>query len=187
VARFPFRRRRGGIELALHQAEAELLGGLCRELSGLLESGLGSNTDSDQAGRGAEGRVLERLFPRAYLDPTEEDSEAEWQRLVHGDLLDGRRQALAIVEQSLARAAATSGTPRAPRHRGRLAVTLTDEEAEAWLAVLNDARLALGTRLEMTEEFDVSGLDPSDAGTAPYAIYWWLGLLEENLVEVLAG
>ena len=91
--------------------------------------------------------VLERLFPRAYLDPTEEEAEAEWQRLVHDDLVDGRRQALATVERTLAGAMV---------RRGRFELTLNEEQAQAWLAVINDARLALGTRLEVTEDIDLS-------------------------------
>ena len=171
MPRVPFRRRRGAIEAALDPGEAELLRGLCRQLSDLLDAG------QDPEGPGGADPALERLFPRAYLDPTEEEAEAEWQRLVHGDLMDGRRRALAAMEQGLARGLDT---------RGRLVVTLTDEEAEAWLAVLNDARLTLGSRLEVTEDFDLSGLDPADPETAPYAIYWWLGLMEERLVAVLA-
>jgi hypothetical protein len=171
VPRLPFRRRRGAIEAALDPSEAELLRGLCRQLSDLLDAG------QDPESPGGADPALERLFPRAYLDPTEEEAEAEWQRLVHGDLMDGRRRALAAMEQGLA---------RDPDPRGRLVVTLTDEEAEAWLAVLNDARLTLGARLEVTEDFDLSGLDPTDPETAPYAVFWWLGLLEERLVAVLA-
>ena len=121
--------------------------------------------------------VLERLFPRAYLDPTEEEAEADWQRLVHGDLLDGRRRKLATVEGTLAAA-----TPK----RSRFELTLNEEQAQAWLAVLNDARLALGTRLEVTEDLDMSGVDPDDPDTAPYAVYWWLGMMEERLLDVLA-
>jgi hypothetical protein len=180
VPRVPFRRRRGAIEAALDPGEAELLRGLCRQLSDLLDAG------QDPDGPGGADPALERLFPRAYLDPTEEEAEAEWQRLVHGDLMDGRRRALAAMERSLD-TAGTTGTPRTPGGpKGRLVVVLTDEEAEAWLAVLNDARLTLGSRLEVTEDFDLSGLDPADPETAPYAVYWWLGLLEERLVAVLS-
>ena len=60
-------------------------------------------------------------------------------------------------------------------------------EALDWLAVINDARLALGTRLEVTEDLDLSGLDPDDPDTAPFAVYWWLGVLEERLVDVLSA
>jgi hypothetical protein len=120
--------------------------------------------------------VLERLFPRAYLDPTEEQAESDWQRFVHDDLVVGRRQAVQTVEHSLADALV---------RRGRFELSLNDEQAQAWLAVINDARLALGTRLEVTEDMNLSRLDPDDPDTAPYAVYWWLGVLEERLVDVL--
>src|SRR5438093_10268367 len=95
--------------------------------------------------------IFERLFPRAYLDPTEEEAEADWQRFSHGDLLDGRRRALAAVEGTLASAEV---------RRGRHELTLSEEQALAWLSVINDARLALGTRLAVTEDMDLSCLDP---------------------------
>src|SRR2546428_9715011 len=84
VARVPFRRRRGAIEATLDPAEADLLRGLCRQLSDLFDAG------QEPEGPGGADPVLERLFPRAYLDPTEEEAEAEWQRLVHRGLMDRR-------------------------------------------------------------------------------------------------
>ncbi len=164
-----FRRIRSSEELAvvLEAGEAAVLTRLCEELTTLLNAdGGGEQPDP----------VLERLFPRAYLDPTEEEAEAEWQRFVHDDLVDGRREALAMVEGSLAGALV---------RRGRFELTLSAEQAQAWLAVINDARLALGTRLNVTEDMDLSRLDPDDSDTAPYAVYWWLGVLEERLVDVL--
>ena len=172
MARGPVRRNRsGGFDVVLEAGEAAVLTRLCEELTTLM-SGASVMKDDDEPG----DPVLERLFPRAYLDPTEEEAEADWQRLVHDDLVDGRRKALASVEGTLAGAAAK---------RGRFELTLDDEQAQDWLAVLNDARLALGTRLEVTEDLDLSGLDPDDPDTAPYAVYWWLGVIEERLVDVL--
>lgn len=171
MPRHPFRRNRaGGFDVVLEAGEAAVLTRLCEELTTLL------NADKD--GGGGPDPVLERLFPRAYLDPTEEAAEADWQRLVHDDLLDGRRKALASVEGTLAGATA---------RRGRFELALTDDQAQDWLAVLNDARLALGTRLGVTEDLDFSDLDADDPDTAPYAVYWWLGVLEERLIEVLSG
>lgn len=166
-----FKRNRStrALDVVLDPGEAAVLGRLCEELTALLDAD--SAADADQA-----DPVLERLFPRAYLDPTEEQAESEWQRFVHGDLVDGRRQAVETVEQSLA---------GAQTRKGRLELSLDDEQAQAWLAVINDARLALGTRLEVTEEMDLSGLDPDDPDSAPYAVYWWLGVLEERLIDVL--
>jgi len=168
-----FKRNRSthGLQFVLEPGEAAVLTRLCEELNRLLDGdGDGDPEQPDP--------VLERLFPRAYLDPTEEEAEADWQRLVHGDLVDGRRKALASVEGTLAGATVK---------RGRFELTLSDEQAQDWLAVVNDARLALGTRLGVTEDLDLSGLDPDDPDTAPYAVYWWLGVLEERLVDTLSG
>jgi hypothetical protein len=170
--RAPFRRNRSeGFDVVLEAGEAAVLTRLCEELTTLLSVEEGEEPEAGDP-------VLERLFPRAYLDPTEEDAESDWQRLVHGDLLDGRRRALATVEGTLA---------GAELRRNRFELTLSEEQALDWLAVLNDARLALGTRLEVTEELDLSGLDPDDPDTAPFAVYWWLGVLEERLIDVLSA
>ncbi len=157
------------LEVVLEPGEAAVLTRLCEELTTLLDAEGGGDTEQSDP-------VLERLFPRAYLDPTEEEAESEWQRFVHDDLMDGRRQAVQTVERSLADAL---------MRRGRLELTLNEEQEQAWLAVINDARLALGTRLEVTEDMDLSRLDPDDPDTAPYAVYWWLGVLEERLIDVL--
>jgi hypothetical protein len=164
-----FKRSRSSedLDVVLEAGEAAVLTRLCEELTTLL--------DGDKGGEQAHP-VLERLFPRAYLDPTEEEAEAEWQRFVHDDLVDGRRRALETVEQTLAAALV---------RRGRLELTLSVEQAQAWLAVINDARLALGTRLDVTEDMVLSRLDANDPDTAPYAVYWWLGVLEERLIDVL--
>src|SRR5882672_8279482 len=95
--RAPFRRNRtDGFDVVLEAGEAAVLTRLCEEMTTLLSVDDGEAEAADP--------VLERLFPRAYLDPTEEEAESDWQRLVHGDLLDGRRQALATVESGLAAA-----------------------------------------------------------------------------------
>ncbi|MDQ1500901.1 MAG: hypothetical protein QOI86_4241 [Actinomycetota bacterium] len=170
--RAPFRRNRSdGFDVVLEAGEAAVLTRLCEELTTLLSIDEGQEPE-------AADPVLDRLFPRAYLDPTEEDAESDWQRLVHGDLLDGRRRALATVEGTLA---------AAELRRNRFELTLSEEQALDWLAVLNDARLALGTRLEVTEDLDLSGLDPDDPDTAPFAVYWWLGVLEERLIDALSA
>ena len=168
MARTPIRRNRSnGFDVVLEGGEAAVVTRLCEELHTLLGA---DREESDP--------VLDRLFPRAYLDPTEEEAEADWQRLAHGDLVDGRRRALAVVEGTLA---------TAELKRGRFELTLTEEQAQAWLAVLNDARLALGMRLNVTEDLDLSGLDSNDPDAAPYTVYWWLGMLEERLIDVLSG
>ena len=45
------------------------------------------------------------LFPRAYLDPTEEDAEHNWQDMVHSDLVAEKSAALASLAETLERVA----------------------------------------------------------------------------------
>jgi hypothetical protein len=115
-----------------------------------------------------------RLFPRAYLDPTAETEEAEWQALVHPELLRERLEALGLVTGTLGRASAAGDWWE---------IALTPDEVQVWLTVLNDTRLVLGTRLGVTEEERV--LDPADPDAGAYALYQWLTWLQGDLVEKL--
>ena len=54
---------------------------------------------------------------------------------------------------------------------------------QAWLGVLNDTRLVLGTRLGVTE--DERELNPADPQAGAYAMYQWLTWLQGDLVEAL--
>ena len=162
-----FTRRRGGrVDATFERAELELLEGLPEQLRALYDS-----DDSDPA--------RARLFPRAYLDPTEEQAEAEWQELVHPGLLEARLDALTRLTATLAAAE--------PTRRDRVVVHLSAEDANAWLGVLNDARLALGSRIGVTDDTDVTALDPEDPSSAILAAYAWLTYLEGELVETLLG
>jgi len=115
-----------------------------------------------------------RLFPRAYLDPTAESEESEWQALVHPSLLRERLDALELITATLARASVNGDWWQ---------IGLTPDEVQAWLGVLNDTRLVLGTQLGVTEEERV--LDPADPEAGAYAMYQWLTWLQGDLVEAL--
>ncbi|MFN8036017.1 MAG: DUF2017 family protein [Acidimicrobiia bacterium] len=164
-----FRRKGDSLTVTLAEEEVELLRQLPGELRSLLE--IADDRPDDP--------VVTRLFPRAYLDPTEETAEEEWQGVVHSELVRERFEALAALTASLDRVA--------PSKRGRLEVVLTGDEVTAWLGVLNDARLALGTRLAITEDTDLSGVDPAGAQAPAYEIYRWLTWFQGELVEVLLG
>ena len=114
-----------------------------------------------------EDPAVGRLFPPAYADDPE--SSGEYRRMVRGDLLAQHVQALEVMEATLD------------------ARRLTEEELAAWLSALNDLRLVLGTKLDVTEETydrEISSEDPNAAGLA---LYFYLGWLEEQVVEALAG
>jgi len=64
---------------------------------------------------------------------------------------------------------------------------LTGEELSAWVGVLNDVRLVLGTVLDVTEDRDVLDVAP-DAEDAPQrVIYVVLSTIVEEGVLALSG
>ena len=111
-----------------------------------------------------EDPSLRRLFPTAHEDP---EREGEYRDLTRDQLVTGRQRSLAVLE-------ATADS--------RL---LTPEEADAWLRALNDARLVLGTRLDITEDYDWDALDPTTPRAPEIALYAYLSWLQEQLVEAL--
>ena len=117
-----------------------------------------------------------RLFPRAYLDPTEEDAEREYEALIQPDLMRQRLDALELVTASFGGAIAAGKW---------MEIALTPEDVAAWLGVLNDTRLVLGTRLGITE--DQPRIADDDPNIAAYAIYDWLTYLQGELIEQLLG
>jgi Domain of unknown function (DUF2017) len=148
------RDRRGGFRLRLSDGERELLRTLPAELQALL----GSEPDDP---------ALRRLFPPAYDE--DEEGEAEYRRLMADDLLEGRRRALRLVQE-------TAGRDR-----------LTAEELDAWLRALNDLRLVLGTKLGMTEEMYDLEIDPAHPQAYELSVYGYLSWLQEQLVAAAAG
>ena len=163
-----FRGKGDGLVVTLEPAELELLRQLPAQLGALLTGA------SDESG--AHDPVVQRLFPRAYLDPTEEAAEVEWQSLVHSDLVKERLAALELVTATL---------EHATERRSRFEIALTADETQAWLGVLNDARLAFGIRLDVTEATDLEAVAPDDPEASAYAVYGWLTYLQGELVDAL--
>jgi uncharacterized protein DUF2017 len=159
------RTKEGAVRVTLSKPERDLLRSLPDELRGLYTV----ERDDDP--------VRSRLFPRAYLDPTAEDAEREWRELVQPQLVNERLLALDRLVASLEQGEERRG--------GTVVAELDDDDAAAWLGVLNDARLALGTRLEVTEELDIEALDPRDPNAPAFAAYAWLTYLQGELVETL--
>ena len=111
--------------------------------------------------------ALARLLPDAYRD--DPGAAEEFRRLTEGSL---RRDKVTAAERLLA---ALPG-------EGPSEVRLDPETTEAWLATINDVRLALGTRLEVTEE--MAEPDPEDPDAPAYVVYLWLTELQGVLIEV---
>ncbi len=111
--------------------------------------------------------VLERLFPVAY--PVDEGRQAEYAVLVRGELLDSHLAALRVLEETVD------------------AERLDEERLQAWMRALNQVRLVLGVRLEVTEEGHERPSDPSDPRAAAFAIYDYLTYLQGDVIDALAG
>jgi hypothetical protein len=106
-----------------------------------------------------------RLNPSACLD--DEEVDAEFHRLMDDDLDAGRLEALETFEK-------TVDSER-----------LDEEEALAWMRAINDMRLLLGTRLEVTEDLVDRQVAPDDPRAPGLALYDYLSLLTQELVEAL--
>ena len=108
--------------------------------------------------------ALRRLFPPAYEDA---ESNEQYHSLVRDQLVSGRSKALATVRETLG------------------AQTLDPEQADAWLRVLNDLRLVLGTRLDVSEDLDYENIHLNEPHGRDLAVYGYLSWLQEQLVDAL--
>jgi hypothetical protein len=145
-----------GAVLRLDPDEAQLLARLFDELTALL-------ADAD-----ADDDVLQRLNPAAYRDDA--DAEAEYRELTAASLHGQRDERIDACRADLADGGEIDlGDPDAARR---------------WLQVLNDLRLALGTRLGITQEDD-RDFDPDDPEAQPWLVYSWLTAVQDAVVHTL--
>ncbi len=115
--------------------------------------------------------VLARLLPDGYReDPA---AAEEFRRYTEPDLRAAKVAAARTVLGTL------------PASGGR--VRLAGEEAQDWLRALNDVRLAIGTVLGITEDYqdELYEAGPADARLAYLDVYRWLSYLQDSLVQAL--
>lgn len=192
----------GGAAVALDEVEISILRSLAVQLLELIGPGdTPADGEDPLAALFAEGPskppsdpALARLFPDAYGGPdelTESDGKseeelrelsAEFRRFTENDLRSRKREdALAVVRTLDA---------LSPAGGGGAVLTLTAEECRSWLGSLNDLRLTIGTRLEVSDEDEgedgsLYRLPDSDPRKPMVMAYLWLGALQETLVESL--
>ncbi len=87
-----------------------------------------------------DSRVGDRLFPTAYLDPTEEQAEVAWQQQAHDGLVQRKLAALDDVNTVL-----TGGRPGPA---GTTVYELDAEQEEHLLGACNDLRLVLAELID---------------------------------------
>ena len=163
--------RREGVECVatLSLDEVRVLRRVASEVVGLLTEGF----DHDDP-------VVVRLFPAVY--PEDAVETAEFRRFTEGDLKTAKIDQAGAILAALPDSAGESGGE----------VRLDAEAAEAWLRALNDARLAMGVRLEIKDGTDLGeelddavAEDPSSSRVFQLSVYAYLGYLQESLLNAL--
>jgi hypothetical protein len=163
----------GAVVAEFEAAEVSLLRSLLALVLNLITPGETSDDPFERAlgigdGETPSDPVLARLFPAAYEDA--EDS-TEFRRYTEPTLRDAKRADAQTVLDTL--------------RPGR--GVLKPDQAQAWLRSLNDLRLTLGTRLEVTEEVhdQLAAMSEDDPRYAAYVTYDWLTYLQDSLVRAL--
>ncbi|HYN94021.1 MAG TPA: DUF2017 domain-containing protein [Pilimelia sp.] len=163
-----FRRHGGHCVARFAPDEARVLRKVAAEVVGLLTDGF-DHTDP----------VVGRLFPDAY--PRVPEDGAEFRQYTEGDLKTAK-----IDQAGAVLAALPDGSG------GEVRLDL--EAAEAWLRALNDARLAMGVRLEITGDTDLQDelddavlSDPTSTRVFQLSVYAYLGYLQESLLHAILG
>ena len=157
----PFRARGGHLVARLDAAEAGVLSLLLDQLEQLLDA------DADDVG---DDPVLARLLPNGHRgDP---ELAADYRELTEASLRSGKADDLASVRATL------------PDGGGE--VRLDVDQAGAWLRTTNDLRLALGKRLDISEDTEppeeITGEEDQQL-----AVYYWLTALQGSLVDALVA
>ncbi|PPK91997.1 uncharacterized protein DUF2017 [Kineococcus xinjiangensis] len=186
-----FRRGRGGlVSIDLDPVEVDVLGSLVREVVELLDvpppqptggmdplqvqlglQDLGTGGHEGPASA-PEDPALRRLLPDAY--PDDPQAAAEFRRFTERSLRERKAEAGRRMLVSLEPVQGQGGR-----------VQLDADGARAWLAALNDIRLALGTRLGVDEDVEevLADLDDDDPRRYAFAVYDFATYLQETLVR----
>ncbi len=171
------RGRRRELRINLEQVERELLLSLAKQLIAFVEPDpvsadadpLATMVGIDLSAETPDDPALARLLPDAFID--DPDAAVEFRRFTERDLRAGK---------------VANATTVATDIEAGLDV-LPDDHVAAWLGFLNDTRLALGTRIEITEDNhdELDALPDEDPRAGMFHVYDWLTYLQDSLVHLL--
>jgi len=161
------------------EAEREVLVNLTEQIIELLAERVDHHNDDPLAAMVGitahdtppDDEVLLRLLPNAYADQVD---ASEFRRYTESTLRQ-KKQAHAMAMRMHLKAAVDG------------VAELDHDSANAWLGAMNDVRLALGVRLKVEENThqELELLAPDDPMRGVYAVYSWLGWLQESLIDAL--
>ena len=174
---------------ALAAHEAELLSSLVTSLLGMLEDRQSSAPTDELAeitgirtGNSVppEDDTMKRLLPDFYRPATEHPAGSGAAESLNSALRGLHEPAIIDAKREAAQRLLDTVPPGGGKFE------LTEEDAQAWAAAVNDVRLALGTMLDIGAD----GPDrlPADHPMAGHLdVYQWLTVLQEYLVLSLMG
>jgi hypothetical protein len=166
--------------------EAEVLRSLVGAVTGLLTDRADSAPQDDLAAltglrtgnaEPPDDPRLGRLLPDFHRpEPGSPDADrAELNRALRSlhepDIIENKVAAGSVLLETL------------PAQGGK--IVITPEQADAWLAALNDVRLALGTAIGV-EADTPDHLHPDDPRAPHLDVYHWLTWMQDSLLQALA-
>jgi hypothetical protein len=163
----------GKLTLKLDDAELGVLSQLFEQMAELLEhpeseagaDPLAKMLNMSGSTQISEDPALARLFPDGYSD--DEHASADFRRFTEQDLRAQKLAALTSVRDSLSGWTGKS--------------SITAQQAQDWLKAINDLRLVLGTRLEITDEVETD----FEADEPGIHLYNYLTYLQGTLIDAL--
>ncbi len=163
----------GKLTLKLDDAELGVLSQLFEQMADLLEhpeseagaDPLAKMLNMSGSTQISEDPALARLFPDGYSD--DEHASADFRRFTEQDLRAQKLAALTTVRDSLSDWTGKS--------------IIDAQQAQDWLRAINDLRLVLGTRLEITDEVETD----FEADEPGIHLYNYLTYLQGTLIDAL--
>lgn len=202
------REENGEISIEISTQESHVLISLTEQLLELLSQGdshseaqdpllhLVEISDSDAL---PEDLVLRRLFPDAYEDLA---ASSEFRRYTEYGLREKKKAHARIIYEALS----SQGEPdeitagQGPIDKGSFKLAINSAELLDWLSGFNDLRLALAVRLgigggrQESADIDTKAIQnkyelmpESDPMKAVYAVYSWIGWLQQSLLEKISS
>lgn len=193
-----FKRRGGSLSTHLSSYEVDLLASLVNQLVEMVSDGqpeeFQAAVDSQaeepddpfaawardlrvdpDASEISEDPVLQRLFPNAY--PHDAAAASDFRRFTERDLRTKKVTEATVV---LRRLAETS--------QGTVELRIPYDEVDAWLRTLTSVRLAVATRLGITDAESaeqLAELAEEDPRAFMLSVYDWLAFAQETLISAL--
>ncbi|QGK69035.1 DUF2017 family protein [Allosaccharopolyspora coralli] len=182
----------GHVVTDLAQPEAALLRGLVGQIKDMLTERASEAPEDELAALTGirtgpstppEHQALARLLPDFYRTDPETGESDEDEQNAAGAMRSLHEPELIDLKTGVAETVLST----CPAGGGR--VELSDEQAQSWLAALNDVRLALGSVLDIDDDTaDEPNIDdPSldELKREHYGAYQWLTWVQDSLVQAV--